>query len=81
MKGLMDMAIRIRKIGGRTIALCAARSVPQAGDTYLDDEVHHALTAKFARDFNLMHECDLPQNDVHDQLNRSSNMAPFETGI
>ena len=45
------MAIRIRKIGDRTIAICAARSIPKEGDVYLDDAIHHALYEKFARDF------------------------------
>lgn len=45
------MAIRIRKVFGNTIAVCAARSKAKAGDTYLDDAAHGALSAKFALDF------------------------------
>lgn len=45
------MSIRIRVVDGVTVALCAARSVPQAGDVYLDDAQHEALASKFAEDF------------------------------
>lgn len=45
------MAIRIRIIDGHMVALCAARTKPQKGDIYLDDNVHHALSSKFAMDF------------------------------
>ena len=44
------MAIRIRKIDGHIIALCAARTKKQKGDIYLDDAVHEALATKFAID-------------------------------
>lgn len=45
------MAIRIRKIKGETVALCAAKTKAKKGDIYLDDAAHHALTTKFAVDF------------------------------
>ena len=45
------MAIRIRNIKNRTVALCAAKTFPQAGDIYLDDSVHHALSTKFSVDW------------------------------
>lgn len=45
------MAIRIRKIDECTVALCAAVTLPQRGDLYLNDRVHHALTTKFLSDF------------------------------
>ncbi len=45
------MAIRIRKVNGCTIALCAACTKPKEGDLYLDDSVHHALSTKFDLDF------------------------------
>ena len=48
------MAIRIRKIKGTTVALCAAKSKPKKGDLYLDDACHHALTIKFESDFRKM---------------------------
>lgn len=44
------MAIRIRKVKGRVVALCAAKSVAKQGDIYLDDAQHEALSNKFARD-------------------------------
>jgi len=45
------MAIRIRNIKDRVVALCAALSHPKEGDIYLDDSDHHALTTKFGIDF------------------------------
>ena len=45
------MAIRIRKIDNITIALCAAKTSPELGDIYLDDNIHHALSTKFGVDF------------------------------
>lgn len=32
------------------VAICAARSVAQPGDIYLDDAHHHALSVKFSLD-------------------------------
>ena len=46
------MAIRIRIINGHMIAICAAKSKPKKGDIYLDDSIHHALSTKFALDWN-----------------------------
>ena len=48
------MAIRIRKIDGKAVALCAAKNGPKEGDLYLDDNIHHALSTKFALDFKEM---------------------------
>lgn len=62
------MAIRIRRVNGCLIALCAARSVPQADDLYLDDEIHGALSTKFALDFNSMFDCNLPYDEMGEQL-------------
>lgn len=45
------MAIRVRKVGGKLIALCAAEYEACAGDLYLDDAVHYALTEKFMADW------------------------------
>jgi len=45
------MAIRIRKIGGHTIAFCGAETPPHPDDLYLDDGIHQALTVKFEEDF------------------------------
>jgi len=45
------MAIRIRKIKGEIIALCAAESEVMEGDIYLNDNIHHALSEKFYSDF------------------------------
>ncbi len=48
------MAIRIRVVDGKTVALCAAETQECPGDIYLDDNVHHALTNKFEADFHSM---------------------------
>ncbi len=45
------MAIRIRKVEGVQVALCAVEVDPKPDDIYLDDSVHYALAAKFARDW------------------------------
>jgi len=45
------MAIRIRKINGELVALCAAETSPMKDDIYLDDNIHHALSVKFYEDF------------------------------
>ena len=37
------MAVRIRKNGQ---ILCAAKSKPQKGDCYIDDNIHHILCAE-----------------------------------
>lgn len=45
------MAIRIRKIGVVTVALCAAKTKSKPEDIYLDDNAHHALSTKFGVDW------------------------------
>lgn len=45
------MAIRIRVINNEVVALCAAESTAELEDIYLDDNIHHALTEKFIKDF------------------------------
>jgi len=45
------MAIRIRTIDDNIVALCAAECTAKSGDIYLDDNIHHALTGKFKKDF------------------------------
>ena len=62
------MAIRLRKVNGIWIALCAAESSPQKDDLYLDDRQHHALTEKFSRDFNRMFDCGIHEDPWFDEL-------------
>ncbi len=45
------MAIRLRKVEGTLIALCAAETDPMPDDVYLDDGQHYAIAAKFWRDY------------------------------
>lgn len=40
------MSIRIRRIDGTMVALCAARTRAEPGDIYLDDAAHYALMEK-----------------------------------
>ena len=57
------MAIRIRKINGFTVALCAADTKPEEGDLYLDDSAHHALSTKFGLDWYSEGRLDDPLAD------------------
>jgi len=50
------MAIRVRKINGSIIAVCAAETDEKAGDIYLDDNIHYALATKFSNDWNMGYE-------------------------
>jgi len=45
------MAIRIRWINRRVVALCAAKTKPEPGDLYFDDVVDSALRKKFLEDY------------------------------
>jgi len=45
------MAIRIREINGKWVALCAAEAEVQRGDIYLHDAIDHALRVKFIEDY------------------------------
>ena len=45
------MAIRIRKINGKIVALCAGEFEAKEDDIYLDDVVDHALRMKFIEDY------------------------------
>lgn len=62
------MAIRIRKVGGILVAVCAARSVEKDGDTYLDDGQHHALAEKFRADFQSEGYNTTPLEGIETQL-------------
>ena len=57
------MAIRIRKVSGKTIALCAAETTSKPGDLYLDDTIHHALSTKFGLDWHSEGLIDDPLSD------------------
>lgn len=61
------MAIRLRVVNEKYIALCAARSLPKEGDVYLHDEWHEALTNKFSRDWSDL-VAGLPHDDRNDDL-------------
>lgn len=45
------MAIRIRRVEGKLVALCAAESDAEEDDVYLNDHEDHALRRKFIKDY------------------------------
>lgn len=57
------MAIRLRKVEGILIALCAAETDKIPGDVYLDDDQHYALSAKFWRDYQGQTICFTSEED------------------
>ena len=44
------MAMRLREIDGRWVAVCAAVTKPKIGDIYIDDAQAHAIRAKLSLD-------------------------------
>jgi hypothetical protein len=45
------MAMRIRRVNGTLVALCAVETDAHPDDIYFDDEVDHAVRIKLWRDF------------------------------
>lgn len=45
------MSMRLREIGGRWVAVCAAKTTQRPGDIYLDDNQDHAVRAKLSHDY------------------------------
>jgi len=68
------MAIRLRRVQGKYIALCAVESDPKEGDIYLDDGMHGALSTKFAQDFNDMFDTKLPVDNTLIKLMNSQKV-------
>ena len=58
------MAIRMRMIAGEAVALCAAKSIPQPGDIYINDLWHYALAMKFAVDDETMSQEGMDEEPV-----------------
>jgi predicted RNase H-like HicB family nuclease len=58
------MAIRLRRVNGVLIALCAAKSKKKVDDVYLDDEAHYALNFKFRRDHAEEDSLPMPHPDA-----------------
>ena len=46
------MAMRLRRVGGFWVALCAATTEACEGDVYLDDAQDHAIRQKIEADWN-----------------------------
>lgn len=71
------MSIRLRRIEGEMVALCAAFSEPKIGDLYLDDAHHYALSCKFARDYSHNFPNDPKMGDeINDALARKECKCP-----
>jgi hypothetical protein len=47
------MAIRLRRVEGQWVALCAVESDPKEGDVYIDDAQDSALRVKFMQDYDV----------------------------
>ena len=47
------MAIRLRKVQDRWVALCTVESDQKEGDIYLDDSQDYVLRIKFKMDYTL----------------------------
>ena len=60
------VALRIRKINGKWVACCAAKTKPEPDDIYLDDGMFSAVMDKFAYDFNQMWGYNIPINGDKD---------------
>ena len=45
------MAARIRTINGHRVAVCAALTLPESGDVYINDSDDHALRQKYLWDY------------------------------
>ena len=76
------MAIRVRKVDGHLVAICAARSHPKESDLYLDDGVHYALSQKFWDDYS-DHETRLPnglpidEEDIARRVKEEDNLEEW----
>lgn len=42
--------MRLRKVNGKWIAVCAARTTKKTNDIYIDDEQDHAIRSKISFD-------------------------------
>lgn len=71
------MSIRLRRVDGQLVALCAARSVEKPGDIYIDDEVHYALAQKFALDNDLW-ETDEHRTRIEAEESENPNRAEWD---
>lgn len=75
------MAIRLRTVDGIRVALCAARSMPKAGDVYLDDADHYALMIKFGHEWDRFpdaREVPIMEREESDNPNRAWWDARYE---
>ena len=46
------MSMRLRIVDGTRVALCAAKTLAEEGDIYLDDGWHYAISQKYWRDYD-----------------------------
>ena len=72
------MAIRIRRIDGHLVALCAARAEEKPEDIYINDEMDHALRIKFLIDYEseglIKEDVDLIDKDERNRIEREENL-------
>jgi hypothetical protein len=81
------MSIRLRRVDGSLVALCAVECDPMPGDVHLDDEVHAALATKFAVDWGTGWEhpklaelaASQKVRDAQEELNAWLAAAPYRT--
>lgn len=74
---MIGMAIRIRKVDGHNVAICAARSHPKEGDIYLDDGVHYSLSQKFWHDYK-DHDMPVDEEDRARRVQEEDNLEEWD---
>ena len=57
------MAMRLRVLNGKWVALCAAKAGADIGDVYIDDAQDHAIRAKLSHD-NRLEGLEVPVVDA-----------------
>lgn len=63
------MALRLRRVDGVLVTLCAAETDPMDGDFYLNDEIHYSLSLNFMRSRG-----DLEEDDEYSKLQDSQKL-------
>ena len=64
------MAMRLRIVDGVKVALCAAKTKDEAGDIYLDDGWHYAISRKYWRDYDEITIVDEEHNQIIEKIER-----------
>ncbi len=71
------MAMRLRKVHGIWIAMCAAKTIKKSDDVYIDDTQDHAIRAKISYD-NRLEGLNVPVLDkkLDEIMKLEENRAP-----